>query len=245
MADGVWTKRLSKTALRCGIMALVIGVGGPLIAGWDMISKMAGVYCIFGATLIAAIGAIAGLIAVALNLRNKSGMLVTALIGLVLSGGFAGFMASRAAVAGQYPPIHDVTTNLASPPSFVKLKLGADNLRGVDTVEKWRTLHAKAYGNIRPIVLTKVPAAVIADAERLATERGWKIVNVDETNGVFEATASVSLIKYQDDVVLTASATPDGTGTIVNMRSVSRVGISDLGVNAKRIREFLAALKKA
>jgi uncharacterized protein (DUF1499 family) len=36
---------------------------------------------------------------------------------------------------------------------------------------------------------------------------------------------------------------PEGTGSRVDIRSKSRVGESDLGVNARRIRDFIARLK--
>jgi uncharacterized protein (DUF1499 family) len=59
-----------------------------------------------------------------------------------------------------------------------------------------------------------------------------------------EATATESPFKFKDDVVIVATATADGQSSLVNMRSVSRVGASDFGLNAKRIREFLATLQQ-
>lgn len=226
-------------------MALMATIGGAFLAGQDVIPKLMGLNFMFGGAFLAIIGTIIGLIAVVMNLRNKGGMMKAALIGLLLSGGHAGFMASRAVIASKVPGIHDVTTDLQNPPNFVKIKLGADNLRGVTSVEHWRELHSKAYHSLNPLISRKAVAAVIADAERLAKERGWEIVNVDPEKGVLEATASVSMIKFKDDVVLRVVPGADGTGTVVDMRSVSRVGISDLGVNAKRIKEFLTALSKA
>jgi uncharacterized protein (DUF1499 family) len=242
---GPWTSRFSRWALRGGVLALILTIGGAFLAGQDVIPKLTGLNLMFGGAALAILCTVFGLLGVAMNMRNKGGLMKTALIGLLLSGGHAGFMASRAAVASKVPPIHDITTDLANPPAFAKLKLGADNLRGVETVEKWKELHAKAYADIKPITVTKAPATVIANAERLAKERGWVIANADSDAGLMEATASVSLIKFQDDVVVRVTPTEDGRGSRVDMRSVSRVGISDLGVNAKRIQEFLAALAKA
>ncbi|MBC7505868.1 MAG: DUF1499 domain-containing protein, partial [Sandarakinorhabdus sp.] len=59
--------------------------------------------------------------------------------------------------------------------------------------------------------------------------------------GRIEATATVPWWGFKDDVVI--RLTPAGTGTRVDMRSKSRVGKGDLGVNAKRINDFLDALK--
>jgi uncharacterized protein (DUF1499 family) len=242
---GRWTSRMSRWAPRYGIGALALSLGGVLLARFDIIPKLTGLSFMMGGAAVALLGTIVALVAVILNARFKAGLMKSALIGLVLSGGHFGFMASRAAVASSVPGIHDVTTDLANPPAFAKLKLAADNMRGVKSVDEWKALHSAAYGDIKPINLTKAPAAIIADAERLAKERGWVVANADATAGVMEATASVSLIKFQDDVVLRVTPNESGAGARVDMRSVSRVGISDLGVNAKRIREFLGALAKA
>ena len=77
--------------------------------------------------------------------------------------------------------------------------------------------------------------------EKLAEERGWTIRAVDPARGRMEATAYASYIRFEDEVVLRAR--PDGADrTLIDMRSVSRVGIGDLGVNAQRIHDFLEDL---
>ena len=58
-----------------------------------------------------------------------------------------------------------------------------------------------------------------------------------------EATDTTFWFRFKDDVALRVSAVPDGTSR-VDMRSVSRLGRSDLGTNARRIREFLADLAR-
>ncbi len=245
MGEPVWTRRLSRWAVWLGILALLVSVGGAFVAGLDLIPKLAGLGSIFVGALMAILGSVFGLVAVVLNGKYKAGLMTTAVAGLLLSGGHAGFFGSRAMVSQSVPPIHDISTNLVSPPDFVKLKLRSDNLVGVGSVEKWRELHRAAYDDIKPIIIIKPVAQVLGNAERLAAERGWAVAVADPVEGRLEATASVSLIKFQDDVVVRAVATADGKGTQVDMRSVSRIGIGDLGVNAKRVREFLAALAKA
>ncbi len=242
---GPWTSRLSRWTPRAGVLALALTFGGVLLARFDIIPKLTGLSFMFGGAALSLLGTLIGIVAVIQNARFKAGLMKSALIGLVLSGGQFGFFASRAVVASKVPGIHDITTDLANPPAFAKLKLGADNMRGVKSMDEWKTLHSAAYADIKPINLAKAPAAIIADAERLAKVRGWKVANVDPNAGIFEATASVSLIQFQDDVVLRITPNENGAGSRVDMRSVSRVGISDLGVNAKRIREFLGALSKA
>ena len=64
----------------------------------------------------------------------------------------------------------------------------------------------------------------------------------DPIEGRMEATDTTRFFRFKDDVVIRVRPTEDGTGSIVDMRSISRVGVSDLGVNAKRVRSFIADL---
>jgi uncharacterized protein (DUF1499 family) len=85
---------------------------------------------------------------------------------------------------------------------------------------------------------------VIRKAERLARERGWAIAKVDTAAGILEATETSRFFRFKDDVIVRARPAPDGNGTLVDMRSISRVGGSDVGMNAKRVREFLGDLQE-
>jgi len=85
-------------------------------------------------------------------------------------------------------------------------------------------------------------AMVIAKAERLAKARNWDIAISLPAEGRLEATETSAFFQFKDDVVLRVRPSDTGEGSIVDMRSVSRVGLSDLGMNAKRVRSFLADL---
>jgi uncharacterized protein (DUF1499 family) len=63
----------------------------------------------------------------------------------------------------------------------------------------------------------------------------------NEANLRFEATARTPVFYFADDVVVVISPTPNGSR--VDVRSVSRVGRSDEGVNAARIQAFAAAFQ--
>ena len=90
------------------------------------------------------------------------------------------------------------------------------------------------------MTLPAPPDRVLTTAEALARRLGWEIVAVVPAEGRLEATATTPWFGFKDDVVV--RVTPAATGSRVDMRSKSRVGRSDLGVNAKRIRAFLAEL---
>lgn len=86
-------------------------------------------------------------------------------------------------------------------------------------------------------------AETVNRARALAGRRGWRITRADPAAGALEATDTSLFFRFKDDVVLRARPAPGG-GTQVDMRSISRVGGSDVGVNARRIRAFLADLGK-
>ena len=144
--------------------------------------------------------------------------------------------------AGDAPPLYDITTDFANPPHYAALALRTDNLAGVGSFDNWRQLHAAAYAHLGPITLPKPVHVVTAEAVRLAEKSGWQVVRSDLVRGHVEATVSVSYIRFHDDVVIRIVPAEGGSHSRVDMRSVSRVGVGDLGVNARRIRDFLEAL---
>lgn len=242
MAEAKWTMRLSRAGMKLAVAALVIGGLGLLLARYDVVPKLAGFTAMLGGGLLAAIAGVLALIGLLLNLRHPTTSRAAAIIGLVLALPYAGFLLSRPSAAGDVPAIHDITTDLVNPPVFKRLVLRADNLTGVETVENWRKLHSAAYADLQPVTIAKPAAAVLADAERIARAQGWDVVAVDPGSGQLEATASVSFIRFKDDVAVRITPNADGASSTVDMRSVSRIGVSDLGVNAKRIRAFLKEL---
>ena len=73
----------------------------------------------------------------------------------------------------------------------------------------------------------------------VAAELGWEVYHQDRNAGVIEAVDTTAIMAFKDDIVIRLRTNADGT--LVDIRSVSRVGISDLGANAARIRAFQQA----
>ncbi|WP_172592332.1 DUF1499 domain-containing protein [Nitrosomonas supralitoralis] len=73
-------------------------------------------------------------------------------------------------------------------------------------------------------------------------KRGWEVLAVSAANGRIEATDTTAIMGFKDDVVIRIRA--EGKKSRVDMRSASRVGKGDWGVNAARIRLFLSELKQ-
>ncbi len=140
------------------------------------------------------------------------------------------------------PAIHDITTDLDTPPRFdavVPLRAGASNSleHGGATVAD---AQREAYPDVETLVLSRPLAQVVEQAREVAVAMGWEVVAADAEAGRVEATDTTGWFGFKDDVVVRVRGT-DG-GSVVDVRSVSRVGVGDLGANAARIRAFLERL---
>lgn len=244
-ARTVWATRLTFWSLSLALVSLAVTAIGLTLARFDVIAKLAGFSASLGGGLISALALIFGIVGLVAGRKGANPTWRRGIVGVAISFAYVGFLATRPLVAGDAPAIHDITTDLGNPPQFEVLPLRSDNLTGVGTIENWRKIHAEAYGDLSPVTLSKPVAEATADAVRLARQAGWQIASSDPARGHVEATASVSYIRFKDDVVIRIVPVADGRHSRVDMRSVSRVGVSDLGVNARRIRDFLEALAAA
>lgn len=148
--------------------------------------------------------------------------------------------------AQRVPPIHDITTDLENPPPFeaiLPLRTNAPNPSeyGGDSIA---VQQREGYPDLGPLVLEAPRTEVFGLALQTAREMGWEIVDSDRDEGRIEATDTTFWFGFKDDIVIRV-AEEAGGGTRVDVRSVSRVGRSDVGTNAARIREFLEKLAVA
>jgi len=139
------------------------------------------------------------------------------------------------------PRIHDITTDTREPPQFNTLL----SARGPDSnpldypAETLAPQQQAAYPYVKPIITQLTPDQALQRAAATAERLGWKVVAKDSANGVIEAVDSTPLWGFKDDIAIRIRAT--GNGSRVDLRSVSRVGVSDLGANAARIKQFIEA----
>jgi uncharacterized protein (DUF1499 family) len=70
----------------------------------------------------------------------------------------------------------------------------------------------------------------------------WQVTSVDPETITLEGVAETPLFRFLDDFVIQVRAS--GEGSLIEMRSRSREGKGDLGVNAQRIKEFFATLQQ-
>lgn len=146
--------------------------------------------------------------------------------------------------ARQFPPIHDVTTDTDNPPRFVAiapLRADAPNPIEYGGPEVAAKQH-EAFPDIQPLQLDLPPDQAFQRALNAAKDMGWEIVAADPAAGRIEATATTFWYGFKDDVVI--RLTPQNGGTTLDVRSESRVGGGDLGVNANRVREYLEEVQE-
>ena len=100
------------------------------------------------------------------------------------------------------------------------------------------------YPDVQPLHVKRPADEVFSAAAKLAgSMERWTVVKVDPQTRTLVAEARTRLWRFVDDVTITVEEEPGGS--VVNMRSRSRVGKSDLGTNAKRIKSFLRRLEGA
>ncbi len=136
------------------------------------------------------------------------------------------------------PRIHDISTNTGANIEFVHAKKRrgpSENSIDLpdDSVIKQQQSY---YPHIVPLENALPPEQAYAKSLEVASELGWDVVHEDVLARQFEAVDRTAIFGFADDIVVRVSAA--GTGSVVDMRSVSRVGVSDLGANAKRIERF-------
>jgi uncharacterized protein (DUF1499 family) len=230
--------------IACGIAAvglLLLAMAGPAYR-LDAPLQTAFMLLRWGAyagLAAAAVGLAAGLLAYRRGRRAAAIVAAAAVaIGLVA----AGIPYSWQRRAQSVPPIHDITTDLENPPEFeaiVPLRAEAPN-----SLERPPTLAAQqreGYPDLAPVTLSLPRDEAFNRALAVVQDKGWEIISADQSAGRIEATDTTRWFGFQDDIVI--RLTPWGAGARVDVRSVSRVGRSDAGTNARRIRDFLDTLE--
>jgi uncharacterized protein (DUF1499 family) len=227
--------------LACGAAELVSGPGNRLglwsyregililrVAGWSALAALA----------VSAVGCV-----VAGTARARPALMIgyAALIVGALTFGFPAYFYY---VVQHVPRIHDISTDTDNPPRFItvmELRRGAENK--TDYSAETAAQQKQGYPDIAPAMMNMPSGAAFDRALAAARAMGWIIVASVPAEGRIEATATTLLFGFKDDIVV--RVTPEGAGSRVDVRSLSRVGRSDFGTNAKRVRTFLGKLAPA
>jgi uncharacterized protein (DUF1499 family) len=220
------------------LLCVVIGGPGYKFHFWELGSA----FQIFGIAPVVAIVALI-LVVVTISLKKAKQRSVLPLIASAI-GALAAlyFPLSMKLTADSLPYIHDVTTDTENPPLFVDLI----EIRNADPRTKNPAQYPgkevarqqlEGYPDLQPLLLDQSREKVFDKARATIDTMGWELVSSVPGQGRLEATDATFWFGFKDDVVIRIQ-TKDGK-TLVDVRSKSRVGESDLGANAKRIENYL------
>jgi len=138
---------------------------------------------------------------------------------------------------GDIPPIHDITTDLQDPPIFtIAPQQRGEHSNGLDINPDTIAKQREGYPDVQSTLTDMDIDTAFDRAIAVATAMNWDIYHQDRNAGVIEAVDTTAIMGFKDDIIIRLRTNADGT--LIDVRSVSRVGVSDLGANAKRIRAF-------
>ena len=200
-----------------GLAALslaVLGASGPAVRS-GLVTYTVGILMLPAAGALGLAAAILGVVA----LFRRRGGVARPLFAIVLGASVAAIPAAGYLHARSVPPINDISTDPNESSEAQRL----------------------AYPDIRPLRLAVAPNIAFERAKGAIEESGWQIVREDPSAGRIEAVATTRWFGFQDDVIVRITA--EGSGSRVDVRSKSRVGRSDLGTNAQRIRAYQRRLQ--
>lgn len=256
----VWTR----AALAFGLLTPIYFAAAAMATKFDLVDWRFGFgqltltwgpRVLIGVALFALIG-----LGLAFFTPPRRGML-SALVGLLIPALGLGYAAYVRQQAQGVPPIHDISTDRLDPPQFSEAVVAAraavpggndldylnarvpDNPRfGAAAGQSAAALQQRAYADMAAIPTGLDEAQAFALALALAREQGWRLGRIDAAAGVIEATTESFWYGFTDDIIVRVR--PDGSGARIDMRSASRVGVSDLGANAARMRPYLEELRR-
>jgi uncharacterized protein (DUF1499 family) len=234
----IWARRLALFSLAATFIAVVIVRSGAL----DIVPALS---TLAGALVLALVAILlafaAGVVIWTEGLGGVREAVTALLIGLVLIA----YPLYLGVKAYRLPAIYDVTTDPIDPPRFVataRLRPRDANpvaYAGLHIAE----LQRKAYSDIEPDLTTATPQEAYDAVLKVIAKRKWHIVDARPPqgaaprDGLIEAIARTAILSFRDDVAVRVRATADGAR--IDVRSASRYGRHDLGVNAARVRALI------
>jgi hypothetical protein len=261
-----WFLRLTLALAIIAPLTFVVAALGAKLGLWSWQFGLGTLTRDVGPKLLIA-SAVFGLISLALAfiVKPRKGFVIAILALIIPVIGFVRLGAVQKKVAS-LPFIHDITTDTQNVPTFTNAILSERaKVEGVNTVDyvgkKARTserdaegkpimklvsvlqTQTKAYADIRSLILEDEPDVVFGEAKAAAKQMGWALKSENAKAGIIEATDTTFWYGFEDDVVIRIRPS-EGGGSVLDVRSISRIGGSDIGANAARIRKFLALMGK-
>jgi uncharacterized protein (DUF1499 family) len=238
---------LERNSRLAAFAARIAGTGGGLAvaavvgAHFGAVAPFVGFRAFLLGTLIAVIGGVLGAFGVRATrggVRGRDRAWFAVLVGALALAG----VLSAALPARDAPRINDFTTNPADPPLFEYAKRDPDTRnRDYSYPAGFAEQQAVAYPDLEPITLAMPPAEAYEKARSAVESLGWHITLAEPTRGVIEARDTSKLFRFVDDIAIRVRPGAGG-GSTIDIRSKSRDGQGDMGINTKRIRTFTNTL---
>jgi uncharacterized protein (DUF1499 family) len=230
-----WLAVITVAAILIGTLGAMTGVVPPLQGFLLFAAAM-----VLGSILTLIVGVIGLIVTRARDGQPTRPGRVSARAATGIGLGLLVVLAVLASRSGGVPAIHDITTDPNDPPQFVAAAQAPGNQGRNLTYPHGRpdsaALQQEAYPDLQPIGVDLSPGDALQRARQAAQDLGWEVVDEDAGAGRLEATYTSRIFRFVDDIVVRIR--PSQSGSIVDLRSTSRVGESDLGANAARIRAF-------
>ena len=225
----------SRTLDRLGLVAVLALVLGPLLAWLRLVPGIVGFATFALGGILALVVTILGVIR-AIRGRGYGPRVLAATLGALA-------FVALAARSGGAPRINDFTTDLDNPPAFKQAASDPANAgRDLSYPAAFADQQRACCGDLAPMHLPSLPPAAFAMVELVAAGMpNWKVTRQESATGELEAMTTSRLFGFHDDIIVRVRPDPAG-GSRVDMRSKSRDGKGDRGVNAARIRAFETAL---
>jgi len=240
--EGLWARRMALFFVQLLILTVLLHRFGTLATPAAMNLMAVSVGGLFLAIIVAVIGLVRIWFGGQIGAAQAFTGIAIALIGLAvplwyLSQSFL------------LPRLNDIETTPRHPMQFKQLAAmrPADANRVVEPDLSAAEEQEKAYPDIRPMELERSATETFDIVHEAVKRLGWNIVlnepPGDGQPGCIEATTRTLIMGYTDDELI--RVTGDDTRAFIDVRSVSRYGMHDLGANAEHIRTLFAEVQSA
>jgi uncharacterized protein (DUF1499 family) len=227
------------------LLAISLLAAGVVGAHWHYFPPILGFSVFLLGSLLGVVAFLLGLIGIfatrnPLRAPARPRALIGTIIGLLAVAPVAPIMLTSSKV----PPINDITTDFDNPPEFAHAQgLNANHGRDMKyDKSKYADRQLQGYGALPPLKMPEPPDDAFKTVQSKAAQMPtWTITATDPATHTIEGYSTSGLFHFNDDFIIEVRP-GDGGGSLLEMRSKSRDGVGDFGINHKRIKDFFVAV---
>ena len=236
-------------SLRLAVFALAVAAVAVAITRFQLVDVPAGLAVFGSAILLDCLALLLAATAAVVIWKTGRRGLASALGGVVLACALLGFPAYLAFQSLRLPVLNDISTDISDPPEFSLSRIATAARSGRNPRARSiseRQAQRAAYPGVQPILLELEGDEAYQLVLKAVQALGWKIVESSKPGGRaglghIDAVARTLVMGFPDDITIRIQ--PLAGQTKIDVRSVSRYGRNDFGVNARRIERFAEELQ--